>query len=370
VVASKYELTHEREYYAIRNSAALLDVSPLYKYLITGPEATRLVDRVITRDMSRCAVGQVLYTTWCNEHGHVVDDGTVARLDDERYRLTAAEPNLRWLQENARGLQVEITDISERMAALALQGPNARVTLEKVVDGNVASLRYFRVMRATIAGRAVDISRTGYTGDLGYEIWLAAEDACPIWDELMAVGEDYGITATGLIALDMARLEASLLLIDVDYTPARKALIESQKSSPFDLGLDWTVSFDKPGYFVGRRALEAEKARGPVWQVVGLEISWDSLEEAFAKVDLTPQLPHMTVRASIPVYSGSREVGYATSSGFSPLLKRYLALVTLDRRFAAPGTELTMEITVEHMRRKARARVVATPFFDPQRKRQ
>jgi aminomethyltransferase len=369
VVASKYELTHEREYYAIRNSAALLDVSPLYKYLVTGPDATHLVDRIITRDVARCAVGQVLYTTWCNEQGHVVDDGTVARLDENRYRITAAEPNLRWFLANAQGLDVSISDVSAQMAALALQGPNARAILEQVTAENVAALRFFRVMRATIAERAVDISRTGYTGDLGYEIWLAADDACAVWDAIVAAGKAYGLTPTGLIALDIARLEAGLLLIDVDYTPVRKAIINSQKSSPFDLGLDWTVSFDKPAYFVGRRALEAEMARGPVWKVVGLEINWDSLEEAFAKVDLTPQLPHATVRASIPVYSGSREAGYVTSSCFSPLLKRYLALATLERRFAAPGTELAMEITVEHMRRRARAVVTETPFFDPERKR-
>jgi aminomethyltransferase len=369
VAASKYELTHDREYWAIRNSAALLDVSPLYKYLITGRDAAKLVNRIITRDAYKCAVGQVLYTTWCDENGQVIDDGTVSRLDEQIFRITAAEPNLRWFQDNGRGLDVEVADVSPLLGAMALQGPNSRQILQQVTDGDVTSLKYFQVMPAYIGERPVHISRTGYTGDLGYEIWTKADDACDIWDILMAEGKGYGITPTGLLALDMARVEAGLLLIDVDYTPVRKALIESQKSSPYELGLGWTVKLDKEGYFIGRRALEAEQRSGSEWAVGGLEIEWNSLEEAYGKVGLPPQVPHATVRASLPIYSGGREAGYATSSCFSPILKRYIALATLYPKYAEPGTELEIEITVEHMRRRARAKVVKTPFFNPERKR-
>lgn len=370
VVASKYELTHEREYAAIRNAAALIDVSPLYKYIVAGPDAARFLDRVLTRHISRCAVGRVMYTTWCDERGHILEDGTVSRLAEHTFRVTAAEPNFRWFRLNIGRLDVEITDVSDQTAALALQGPRAREIMVQVAGEEMAALRYFRLQEATIAGRLVTVSRTGYTGDLGYEIWSQSTDAEAVWDALETAGRDYGILPAGMLALDLARLEAGLILVDVDYTPANKAFIGAQKSTPFELGLGWTVDLEKPGYFIGRQALEAERLNGSQWSLVGLQVDWHSLEEAYERVALPPQVPHTAWRASIPLYtSGGREVGYATSGGFSPLLKRYLALATVKSAFAAPGTRLEMEITVEHMRRRAAVSVVNTPFFDPPRKR-
>ncbi|RMG99424.1 MAG: aminomethyl transferase family protein [Chloroflexi bacterium] len=375
-IATKYELTHEREYYAIRNAAALLDITPLYKYLIQGPDAARFVDRLITRDVSRCRVGQVMYTTWCNEAGKVIDDGTVSRLDETTFRITAAEPNWRWFEACAFGLDVTIADISEKVAALALQGPNSRAILCEVVSGEekerLERLKFFRVMSATIAGCPVSISRTGYTGDLGFEIWLDAKDALVIWDCLMEAGAGYGITPTGLLALDIARIEAGLLLIDVDYTPVRKALIPEQLSSPFELDLGWTVHLDKRANFVGKRALLAEHERGSRWATVGLEVDWDDLERAYARVGLTPQLPHEAWRGSVPLYERGRrqrQVGYATSGTFSPILKRYIALGTVEPALAGVGTELLLEVTIEHVPYRVLARVTKKPFFDPERKR-
>lgn len=370
LVASKYELTHEREYHAIRSGAGLIDVTPLYKYLVTGRDAARLLNRVMTRDIQKCAVGQVLYTAWCDEKGKTLEDGTVARLTENSFRVTAAEPNLRWFQDNAIGLgEVAIEDISETVAALALQGPTSRQILEQLTGRSLAKVRYFRQVPAAIAGRPVDISRTGYTGDLGYELWLRPQDAEVVWDALMAVGEAYGLVPAGMLALDMARIEAGLILIDVDYTPANKALIEAQKSSPFELGLGWTVDLKKEGYFVGRRYLEAEQKQGSHWQTVGLEIDWDSLEMEYAKVNMPPQVPYVAWRRSTPLYVGNREVGYATSGCFSPLLKRYIALATIETAYAPAGTQVEIEITVEHFRRRAKATVSNTPFFNPERKR-
>lgn len=376
-VVSKYELTHEREYYAIRNTAAVIDVSPLYKYRIQGADAARFIDRVITRDVEKCDVGRVLYTTWCDEQGKVIDDGTVSRLAAESFRVTAAEPNLRWFQDNVAGLDVTVSDVSEAVAALALQGPNSRTILAQVVAedevGVLNQLSYFRLMEATINGRSLTISRTGYTGDLGYEIWMPAADAEVVWDALMDAGSDYGIVPAGMLALDMARIEAGLLLIDVDYTSARKALIENQKSSPYELDLAWTVDLDKSSYFVGRRALEAERRAGSRWATVGVEVDWHSLEAAYAQVDLTPVLPHTAWRSSVPLFShgrlADRQVGYATSGCFSPILKRYVALATVAPTYARVGTELKMEVTVEHAPHRVAARVVPKPFFDPERKR-
>jgi glycine cleavage system aminomethyltransferase T len=201
LVAGSYELTLDREYWAIRNAAALIDVTPLMKYMITGRDAGRLLNRVVTRDVDKLKVGQVYYTPWCDEDGKVIDDGTISRLDDTAYRLTSADPNLRWLSMNAIGLQVEINEVTDRIAALSLQGPNARNILSRCCADAVTELRYFRLMQNRIAGKAVTISRTGYTGDLGYEIWMDSAEALDVWDALMNAGHDYGITPVGILAM-------------------------------------------------------------------------------------------------------------------------------------------------------------------------
>ena len=368
VVASAYELTHEREYHAIRSSAALLDVSPLYKYAVTGRDAAALLDRVATRDVGRSALGQVLYTGWCDAAGKLLDDGTIARLDERRFRMTSAEPNLRWLSDNATGLQVEIADVSERIAALALQGPSARAILERATEQDFEGLRYFRIAPAVLRGVAVQISRTGYTGDLGYEIWLDARDALAVWDALIDAGTPFGITPAGMLALDVARIEAGLMLLDVDYVSARKALIDRQTSSPYELDLAWTVDLEKD-QFVGKAALAREAANKPEWQFVGVEVEWESLESLYGAAGLAPQLPGTAWRTSVPIYGAGEQVGYATSGGWSPLLKKYIALAHVRAKWAKARTEVEMEVTVEHQRKRATARVAKKPFFDPQRKR-
>ncbi|MDQ3871345.1 MAG: aminomethyltransferase family protein, partial [Chloroflexota bacterium] len=230
--ASVYAEHHDIEYNAIREAAALIDVTPLYKYRISGPDATRLVDRVITRDATSIGVGQVVYTCWCDEAGKVLDDGTVARLDETSYRWTAAEPNLRWIRHNARGLDVQVDEITDSTAALALQGPLSRGVLEAATGESFADLRYFRRRESQVGGIAVDVSRTGYTGDLGYELWVDAAEAVALWDTLIDAGAAFGLRAVGILALDVARLEAGLILLDVDYTSSRHALIPSRAYSP------------------------------------------------------------------------------------------------------------------------------------------
>ena len=366
IVASSYELSHEREYHCIRAAAALFDVSPLYKYLVRGRDAARLLDRVVTRDVLRSQIGQVLYTPWCDAAGKVLDDGTVARLEETTFRMTSAEPSLRWLEANALGLEVAIEDISEPIAALSLQGPQSAAILKAL--GDIPPLKYFRLARTQLRGIPVDVSRTGYTGDLGYELWVKQEHALALWDALMDVGRNYGLQAAGMLALDVARIEAGLMLIDVDYVPAKKALIEGQTSSPYELDLAWAVNLDKE-HFVGKQALAAEKARGPQWQFVGIEIGWKGLEHLYADVGLATRLPQTAWRMSVPIYSGAEQAGYATSGGWSPLLKKYIALAHLRSQWAKPGTELDIEITVEHRRKRAAARVVKKPFFDPERKK-
>ena len=369
LVAGSYELSLEREYWAIRNSAALIDVSPLMKYLVTGMDAARLLNRVVTRDIDKLQIGGVYYTGWCDQDGKMIDDGTVSRLGEATYRLTSADPNLRWLAMNAVGLDVDIWDQTESLAALSLQGPNARSVLNRCCESPVDELKYFRLMENRLDDLPVTISRTGYTGDLGYEIWMDTSKALPVWDALMLAGSDYGLTPVGILAMDMARVEAGLFMIEVDYTSSGHTWIEAQKSSPYELGLGWTVALDKAGYFVGRPALEREKRHGPAWKLVGLEVEWVGMERLFADVGLPPHIPAMAVRASLPVLVGAAQVGYVSTSTWSPLLKKYIALAHLQKPYFEIGTEVRMEITVEHHRQHAPAKVVRLPFYEPEWKR-
>jgi aminomethyltransferase len=367
-MASAYDPHPDREYAAIRNAAAMIDVSPLYKYRIMGPDAMRLLDRTITRDMTKLKTGQVYYTPWCDADGKVIDDGTVTRLSESVYRMTSADSSLRWLHLNSVGLNVEVEDDSERMAALSLQGPLSRAVLSRAAAVDLGPLKYFRMMEATVRGIPVAVSRTGYTGDLGYEIWVAADQAVGLWDALIDEGKPYGVTPAGVWALDIARIEAGLIMMDVDYFSSHHALIEARKSSPYEINLGWAVSPEK-GPYNGHRALAAERKRTPAWGFVGLEVSWESFERLFAAHGLPPQISNVAWRASAPVYRDGRQVGYATSGCWSPLLKKSLALAHLRAPHFQPGTAVKMEVTVEHRRELADAVVRKLPFFDPERKK-
>jgi len=364
---SAYEAHHEHEYNAIRNASALIDVSPLFKYRVSGRDAVKLVDRVITRDATKLAVGQVYYTPWCDEHGKVIDDGTVTRLSDDTFRWTAADPSLRWLTQNAIGLDVAIDDVSEEVAALALQGPTSGRLLMAVADADIGGLKYFRMTRGAIAGVPVEISRTGYTGDLGYEIWMPWDRAIDVWDALMRGGRPFDIHAAGMLALDVARVEAGLLLIDVDFNSSKKALIEEQKYTPYEMGLGRLVQLDKRP-FVGRDALVGEQRRGSAQRIVGVEISWPAVEKLFDDHGLAPQIPTAASRTAVPVYKNGRQVGRATTTTWSPVLKKLIALATIATPHVAEGTSLEFEITVEAVRHRVPAKVVKTPFFNPDRK--
>lgn len=365
---SAYEPHHEHEYNAIRNAAALIDISPLFKYRLTGKDATRLVDRIITRDMRKVSVGQVVYTPWCDEQGKVIDDGTVSRLEDNTYRWTAADPSLRWFTQNASGMDVSIEDISESVAALALQGPTSGNLLQSLVtDADIANLKYFRVTRATIAGVPLEISRTGYTGDLGYELWMGTEHALKVWDALMEAGRAFDIHPAGMLALDVARIEAGLLLIDIDFNSSKKALVEEQKYSPFEMGLGRLVHLDK-NRFVGQAALRSEHQDGPPRTIVGLEIDWPQVERLYENVGLPPSVSPIASRVAVPIFKEGVQIGKATSSTWSPTLKKMIALATVRQECTKPGTRLQFEVTVEAVRHRVKATVVKTPFFNPKRK--
>jgi len=364
---SVYEVHHEHEYNAIRNACALIDISPLYKYLIAGKDATKLVNRIITRDINKVKVGQVIYCCWCDEQGKVIDDGTITRLEENVYRWTAADPSLRWFRQNGLNMDVQVEDISEQVAALALQGPTSAKLLKAVCDADIANLKYFRKTSGKINGVPVDISRTGYTGDLGYEIWMPWNDGLKVYDALMEKGRQFDIHAAGMLALDVSRVEAGLLLIEVDYTSSKKALIASQKYSPFELGFGKMVHLDKET-FIGKAALAKDAKNGVERQLVGLEVDWVEVEEQHDKFGLTPAAPSQASRVPVPIYVGERQVGKATTTTFSPLLKKLIALASVNTEHSKPGTKLQMELTIEAQRLKTTATVVPLPFFNPKRK--
>ena len=364
-----FDICHEREYFAFRNGAGVIDVTPLFKYEVKGPGAADLLSRVTVRDIRKLKVGRVTYLCWCDDDGKMLDDGTVTRLDEQHFRLTAAEPTFAWLHKFAGPYDVTIEDSSTTLAALAVQGPTSRDVLMAVSNAALDRLKFFGITRARIAGADVHISRTGYTGDLGYEVWVHRDHALAVWDAIMKTGQDYRVLPAGLDAMDVTRIEAGFIMNGVDYFGANHCLVESRKSTPYELGLGWTINLDRDP-FVGQAALRAEKARGPAWGMAGLRYDWDEYEALCARFGLPPQVPSGAWRDGVPVYDlNGRQVGQATSGAWSPLLKANFALASIRSPHHEVGTRLQIEVTVEYERHKVGATVEKTPFFNPDRKR-
>jgi aminomethyltransferase len=367
--ASAFADSIDIEYNAVREAVGAIDVSPLFKYRITGPDAARLIDRIITRDAMKLQVNQVYYTPWCDEYGKLIDDGTVCRLDESTFRWTAAEPNYRWFGMNATGLDVRIEDVSRETAALAIQGPMSRALLEKATNEDWSDLKYFRRRATTIARTDVDVTRTGYTGDLGYELWVDAQRAVDLWDALFKEGKAFGLRPVGMAALDVLRVEAGLVLLDSEFTSVRNAYSAQQEYSPFELGMDRLVDFAKER-FVGRHALSMEQTGGgPPRRLVGFELDWATLEAAFERHGLPTVLTLGTSREPIPIRAGGRQVGKATSMTWSPTLKRVIALGLVEKAQATAGAHLVIEWTVEGTRERVAGTVVPLPFLELPRKR-
>lgn len=365
--ANVYELDHTHEYLAIRTSCGVFDTSPLYKYRIHGPDALKLLNRVVTQDVRRYGVGKSMYTPWCDDRGKIIDDGIVAHADEQLFRMTSAEPTLFWLEDNAVNLDVSIEDITEAYAVMAFQGPYTREVLKRLAGADVDRLKYFDLMNIELAGIPITLSRTGYTGDLGYELWVEPHNAVALWDAVFEVGEEYRIRAFGDNALNIARIEAGLLLADVDFNSSKKVMYEHEKSTPLELGLGWTVKLKKE-FFVGQKALIKDIEDGLKWNTVGLEVNLKSLENIFAEYGMPLYLPYEAWTEAVPVYSRGTQIGKATSGTWSPMLKKYIAIARLEPKYASIGNHVDMEVTVDAKRHKARAEVVKMPFFNPPRK--
>ncbi len=361
-----YNMPNESEYYAIRHAAGLIDITPLFKYQITGTDAAAFLSRIMARNIQKVKAGQAVYCCWCNDYGKVIDDGTVFHLDGDRFRVHTAEPMLAWFDQFKRGFNIAVEDITETIAAVAIQGPTSRNILKQLTDVDMDALAYYRVTPAKLDGLDTYISRSGFTGDLGYEIWVQNTAALPLWDALMSAGKPYLLHPAGLDVLDITRIEAGLILSGVDFHNAEHCLIESQKSTPFELGLGWTVDLEREP-FSGQRALRAEQASGSQYALVGLELDWDEQEALYAKHGLPVQVAAGAWRAGMPVYAGegSRQIGKATSGTWSPIIKKNLALASVKNEYAQPGTKLKIEYTVEYQRETVAAVVAPMPFYNP-----
>ncbi|MDX1385585.1 MAG: aminomethyltransferase family protein, partial [Thermoanaerobaculia bacterium] len=288
-VRSYFE-TPDPEYFALRHAAGLIDVTPLFKYEVRGPDAGRFLARVMVRNIAKLKVGRVTYVCWCDDDGKVVDDGTVTRIEKDRFRVTSAEPSLGWFERLRRGYDVTIEESTERIGALSLQGPNAREVLRQLTDADLEGLAFFAYTPCRLDGVEVELTRTGYTGDLGYEIWVARDNAESVYDRLLDAGRSHGLLPAGLDAMDATRIEAGFIMNGVDYFSAHHCLIEPRKSSPFELNLGWTVKLEREP-FVGQAALERELAAGPSRRFVGLVADGGEIEERFDRYGLPPELP-------------------------------------------------------------------------------
>lgn len=368
-IADSYFPAHDLEYHAIRFSAALFDVTPMCKYRVAGADAARLVDRVITRRVDRIKPMRAIYTPWCDQDGRVLDDGTVALLADGSYFWTSAEPQHGWLDAASEGLNVTIEDLTERICALSLQGPCSRDVLSGAVGRDMSDLPFFGRADVTIAGVPVSISRTGYSGDLGYELWMPFEQALPVWDALIKAGESYTLRVAGMEALDVARLEAGLIMAGVDYHSSRTARHPSLAVSPYEIGMDRLVDLDKSS-FIGKRALMDEVAAGgPANRLVGLELDLNVFEDAYLDLGYAIEHPLRAWRHVTPLTRKGETIGRATSGTFSPLLKRSIALGFLPVKHADPGSTVGIEWQIEETRQQIPATVVPLPFLDLPRKR-
>jgi len=387
LVAQRYQMSEKFEYFAIRTAAGMFDTSPLYKYRITGPDAERFLGGVLARDPRKCAVGHAQYTLWCDDRGFVIEDGVLLHVADGEYLLTAAEPNLAYFEGLLGRLDATIEDVTEEWGVLSIQGPYARDLVEAVAPA-AKGLGYFGVTRAKVAGVPVLVSRTGYTGDLGFEIWAPAADAVAVWDAVAAAGKGRGVIPFGMTALYMARIEAGLVLLDVDFHSSRFAWTDADRTTPIELGLGWmfrdladgggngktAAANGHDGHdgraFIGAEAIRRElREKTSRWQLTGLVVDWRDYDRIYDAAGQIPPKDHTPIQDEYYVYDdGLNQLGYATSQMYSPMLQRHIALARVPLALTAPGSRVKLELPVAHRYEYFDAQVTRLPLFNPQRR--
>ncbi|HET7067130.1 MAG TPA: aminomethyltransferase family protein [Nocardioides sp.] len=372
----RYDMSAKHEYFAVRNSAGFFDTSPLYKYRITGPDSERLLASMMTRDVRRCRPSQAMYTVWCDDAGYVLEDGVVFRNADDDWLLTAADANLGYLESLRGRLRVEIEDVSPDYGMLAIQGPRSREILATLAP-EVTDLAFFGLTPAKIVGAPVTISRTGYTGDLGFEVTVEADDALGVLDKIIQAGEGQGFRPFGEDALMMLRIEAGLSLINVEFSSARYAFTDAERFTAQELGFGWmlgkggsALGEDRP--FIGRRAIERELRDGTSrWATVGLWVDWQEYARLFTDRGLLIPKDENPLPWELMLYATpDREtsVGYATSFMYSPVLQRHIAIARVKPELAAKGTTVHVEMTADHEYLSVPAVTARLPLYNPPRK--
>jgi aminomethyltransferase len=369
--ATKYHHSEKFEYFAVRTAAGVYDTSPLHKYRIHGVDAERFLGGVLARDIRKCRPGQAHYTIWCDDDGYVIEDGVILRLSENEFLLSAAEPNLSYLQAQIGFDRVEVEDVSDEIASFAFQGPKTREILSKLTS-DVEDLKYFDLTDTKIDTTPITLSRTGFTGDLGYELWIPTESALDVWDAVFEASEGHHVVPFGETALLMTRIEAGLLLIDADFHPSRYAWTDAQKSTPLELGMRWMFRNidDDTRPFIGREAIMREMSEGSRWHQVGLVLDWEQWDETFRSLGHPPPKDHTPLAEETIMYQGPDRdrVGYATSFMYSPMLQRHIAMARLTPEMAALGNTVSYEIGIDHQLYYVDAEVTRMPFYNPPHK--
>jgi aminomethyltransferase len=372
----RYDMSAKHEYFAVRNSAGYFDTSPLYKYRVTGPDAERFLAGIMTRDVRRCRPGQAMYTVWCDDAGYVLEDGVLFRHADDDWLLTSADPNLGYLEGLVGRHRVSIEDVSADYGMLAVQGPRSREILASLAP-EVTDLAFFGLTPAKIGGAPVTISRTGYTGDLGFEVTVEADDALGVLDKIIQAGEGNGLRPFGEEALMMLRIEAGLSLINVEFSSARYAFTDAERFTAKELGFGWMLGKDGAALgqdrpFIGRRAIERELREGTSrWATVGLWIDWQEYATLHTERGLIVPKDEHPVPWESMLYDGPHRetsVGYATSLMYSPMLQRHIAIARVLPEYAAKGSTVHVELTVDHEYLSVPATTDRLPLFNPARK--
>jgi aminomethyltransferase len=367
--AKQYHPSEKLEYFAVRTTAGVYDTSPLFKYRIHGKDAERFLSGVLARDIGTCSPGQAQYTIWCDDDGYVVEDGMIFRSSDAEFMLTAAEPNHAYFEDLIGHAAVEVEDVSEQIASFAFQGPRSKTILSSVADIN--GLRPFDLTQTRIGGSPVTVSRTGFTGDLGYEVWVPVDDALEVWDTVFEASEGHGVLPIGETALVMTRIEAGLLLIEADFSSSRYAWTDGGRSTPLELGLGWMFRYinkdDRP--FIGRQAILRELADGPRWNLVGLELDWRAWDETYRRAGYVPPKDHTPLAEETVLWDkDENRVGFATSFMYSPMLQRHIAIAQVVPGLSAVGSKVEYEVTIDHELKYIPAAVRTMPFYAPAHK--
>ena len=371
LAASKYQMSEKFEYVAVRNAVGVFDTSPLYKYSFSGPDAECFLAGVLARDPRSLAPGRAQYTLWCDDRGYLIEDGILLRRKPDEYLLTAAEPNLGYFRDLVVRHDVRIDEVSEDYAVMAVQGPSSRVVLGTVAP-QVEKLATFDIVETKVGKAPVIISRTGYTGDLGFEVWVRSDDAVGVWDAVWHAGEGRGITAFGLTALYMARIEAGLVLLDIDFESSRFAWTDSHRTTPLELGFGWMfrdiLTTDRA--FIGRDAIRREIAgKTSRWRLMGLVLDWQDYDRHYNDAGLIPPKDHTPIQDEYYIYDEEdRQLGWASSLMYSPVLQRHIALARLPLDRAKAGAHVRLEFPVSHRYEYFDAEVARLPLFDPPRR--